>query len=82
MGPLGYIQIGVAAVAGALIATGPVFLYGKSVGRVEIEAAAARDAVERMAELEKSNESFKKLSSRDRCIVFMRDSRLPTTACD
>jgi len=31
---------------------------------------------------EKSNAAFKDLSARHRCLVFMRDSGLPASACD
>lgn len=71
-----------AAVAGALLASAPVYLVGKSAGRAEIELRAAQNALERMAELEKNNANFQKLSSRDRCLLFMRDSGLSAENCD
>lgn len=72
----------IGAVAGALIAAAPSYLVGKNTGRAEIELRAAQNALERMAELEKNNANFQKLSSRDRCLLFMRDSGLSADNCD
>jgi len=38
--------------------------------------------VQRIKQLEKSNAEFNRLSDRDRCLVFMRDSGLPDGTCD
>lgn len=71
-----------AAVAGALLTFGPVYLTGKSAGRAERDAKAAKTALERIEQLDRNNESFKRGSDRDRCVIFMRDSRLPVSNCD
>lgn len=82
MNPLQYAALAAAAVAGAVLACGPAYLTGKSAGRAEIEAQAAKNALERMAEVDKRHENFASKSDRDRCIIFMRDSRLPISNCD
>lgn len=51
-------------------------------GRALERAAAAAEAITRIQELEKNNETFRSLSPRDRCLALMRDSRLPDSACD
>lgn len=56
--------------------------HGKSLGKAEAEATAAKLALERVQELEKNNANFKNLPSRERCLVFMRDSGLPENNCD
>lgn len=71
-----------AGVLGALLAFGPVFLYGKSAGKTEMQAQAAKAALNRIEAMEKANAKFKTLPARDRCIVFMRDSGLPISECD
>lgn len=71
-----------AAVAGALLTFGPVYLTGKSAGRAERDATAAKTALERIEQLDRNNEAFKRGSDRDRCVIFMRDSRLPVSNCD
>lgn len=75
-------KIAAAGVAGALLASGPVFLYGKSIGRAGVELQAAKSALERIEQLEKNNANFKRLPGRDRCVIFMRDSGLPIEQCD
>lgn len=55
--------------------------HGKSLGKAEAAAEAAKLALERVQELEKNNANFKNLSDRDRCLLFMRDSGLPEDNC-
>ena len=74
-------MIGVGVICAFLFGTGAYF-YGKKVSRDEIPASAAKEALERIQNLEKNNETFRNLSDRDRCLVFMRDSRLPESSCD
>lgn len=71
-----------ALIVGGIVAYGPAYLHGKSIARSQIEAEAAKEALNRIQTLEKNNEAFKSLSNRDRCVVFMRDSGLPDSACD
>lgn len=71
---------------GALVAVIAAFwfgnIYGKNVATNEIEAKAAKEAIERIQTMEKNNAAFKNLPARDRCIAFMRDSGLPESECD
>jgi hypothetical protein len=75
-------KIGAGAALGALLAYYPAKLIGRSEGRAAVQAEAAKEALQRIDNLEKNNASFRKLSDRDRCLVFMRDSGLPDSACD
>lgn len=70
------------ALAGALITFYPAKLAGRHEERQAAEIEAAKQALDRIHHLEKNNASFNKLSDRDRCLVFMRDSGLPDSACD
>jgi len=48
----------------------------------ESERVKARiEAAKRIGEMEKSNANFRKLSDRDRCLLFLRDSGLPEHHC-
>lgn len=58
------------------------YALGKTEGRSQAQADAARAALERINELEKNNASFRNLDDRHRCLVFMRDSGLPESNCD
>ncbi len=82
MNPFAYIKIAGLILLGVLIGYGPGLYHGKSIAKSELEAKAAKDALERVAGMEKSNAAFKNLSSRDRCLVIMRDSELPESNCD
>lgn len=50
--------------------------------RQELAAEQERLALQRVKTLEKNNADFNRLSDRDRCLVYMRDSSLPEQACD
>jgi hypothetical protein len=82
MNPLDWIKIGAGVALGASLMVLPAYLNGKSAGRAEIEAEAARNALERIETLENNNAKFKNGSDRDRCLIFMRDSGLPDEECD
>lgn len=64
-----------------LLSSGSYWL-GKREGRSQTQIEAAKEAVNRINQLEKNNASFRNLTDRDRCLVFMRDSGLPDSACD
>lgn len=64
-----------------LLASGSYWL-GKREGRSQTQIEAAKEAVNRINQLEKNNASFRNLTDRGRCLVFMRDSGLPDSACD
>lgn len=72
--------------AGGLLCVGVVasgsYWLGKREGRSQTQIEAAKEAVKRINELEKNNASFRSLTDRGRCLVFMRDSGLPDSACD
>ena len=80
--PFDYAKVAIGAALGCALVYGPAYLHGKSVARSQIEAEAAKEALERIKDLEEDNANFKALSDRDRCIVFMRDSGLPVEECD
>ncbi|TMV18630.1 hypothetical protein BJG94_15100 [Rhizobium sp. Td3] len=81
----GWLKICAGALAGAaLLALGSFHLgksEGRSEGRAEMQVEAAKEALERITKVEKSNATFTDLSARHRCLLFMRDSRLPDSAC-
>lgn len=64
-----------------LLSSGSYWL-GKREGLSEAQIEAAKEALDRINELEKNNASFRSLTDRGRCLVFMRDSGLPDSACD
>lgn len=64
-----------------LLASGSYWL-GKREGHSQTQIEAAKEALDRINELEKNNASFRSLTDRGRCLVFMRDSGLPDSACD
>lgn len=55
---------------------------GRSSERAEIELEAAKNALNRITDMEKNNASFRDLAPRHRCIAFMRFSGLPDSACN
>lgn len=50
-------------------------------GREQERAAARIEAGKRIIEMERNNAEFSKLSARDRCLAFMRDSGLSADHC-
>jgi len=76
------IKLGAGALVGISIAAFPIYLKGKSAGREETRAEAAIEALDRIEGMEDRNANFSKLSDRERCRVFLRDSGLPVEACD
>jgi len=79
---MNYLQIAIGVAIGACVSYAPAYIHGKSVAKSQIQAEAAKEALDRITELEENNATFKALPDRDRCIVFMRDSQLPISACD
>lgn len=76
------LKIGAGAVLGALLATGPVFLYARNFERATIAAKATKDALNRIEQREKNNAAFKDMPDIERCRAIMRDSGLPVSECD
>lgn len=70
------------ALAGTLATIGGVYVKGRSDGGRLAEAEAGKNALNRIRKLETNNANFKALDDRGRCLVFMRDSGLPDSACD
>lgn len=77
-----WLKIGAAAVAGAALLSAASFQIGKREGKSVAQIEAAKAALNRINTLEKNNASFRNMSDRHRCLVFMRDSGLPDSACD
>ncbi|RVK75416.1 hypothetical protein CN154_15035 [Sinorhizobium meliloti] len=73
---------GIGAIVGATLMVLPACMYGQRIERHAAAVEAGKNALQRIQQLEKSNANFSKLSDRDRCLVFMRDSGLPDSACD
>lgn len=78
----GWLKIGAAAVAAAALLSAVSFQIGKREGKSVAQIEAAKAALNRINTLEKNNASFRNMSDRHRCLVFMRDSGLPDSACD
>lgn len=78
----GWLKIGAAAVAGAALLSAASFQVGKREGKSVAKIEAAKAALDRINTLEKNNASFRSLSDRHRCLIFMRDSGLPDSSCD
>ena len=78
----GWVKLGAAAVLGAALLSTVSFQVGKREGKSAAQIEAAKEAVNRINNLEKNNASFRNMSDRHRCLVFMRDSGLPDSACD
>ena len=69
--------------AGALLAAAfGIYAAGKSAGKNETRVEAAKEAVERITDMEKSNANFRNLPARERCLALMRDSGLPADGCN
>lgn len=77
-----WVKLGAAAVLGAALLSFASFQVGKREGKSAAQIEAAKEAVNRINNLEKNNASFRNMSDRHRCLVFMRDSGLPDSACD
>ncbi|MFC0809130.1 hypothetical protein ACFHWW_27430 [Ensifer sp. P24N7] len=78
---MNWINRGIGAIVGAALMAVPSCIYGQRIERQSLAVEAGKNALERIQHLEKSNANFKKLSDRDRCLIFMRDSGLPDSAC-
>ncbi len=72
----------VGAIVGAALMAVPACVYGERRERDQAAIETGKAALERIQNLEKNNANFEKLSDRDRCLLFMRDSGLPESACD
>ncbi len=77
-----WLKIAAVGLLCAVILSTGAYQLGKREGRSETQIEAAKEALDRINTLEKNNASFRKLPDRDRCLVFMRDSGLPDSACD
>ncbi len=78
----GWVKLGAAAALGVAVLSIASFQVGKREGKSAAQIEAAKEAVNRLNTLEKNNASFRNMSDRHRCLVFMRDSGLPDSACD
>lgn len=78
------LKIGI-GVAVAVILAGAYYWQIRAAYNRGVQAeriAAERAATKRIENTRKNNEKFKKLSARDRCLAFMRDSGLPEHHCN
>lgn len=75
-------KVAAGGVLGALLAVGPVYLVGKSAGRADVAAQAAKDALSRIEQRERNDANFKTMPAIERCRAIMRDSGLPVSECD
>lgn len=73
---------GVGLIVGIALTYYPATWIGATNERQAAQGRAGKEALERVQTLEKNNANFRNLSDRDRCLVFMRDSGLPSSACD
>lgn len=74
------VAIGLAAAL--LVGVPAAYLKGRGDGRAAVYAEMRIESEKRNKELERGNATFKNLSDVERCRVFMRDSGLPSEACD
>ncbi|WHA40903.1 hypothetical protein [Agrobacterium larrymoorei] len=81
-----WLKITAGGMLGAFALTAGAFVLGKHVGgsaaRSAIEIEAAKNALDRITEMEKNNASFRNLTPRHRCLSLMRASGLSDSACD
>lgn len=82
MSPFDYLKIGVGVLAGAALVAVPACRYGQTQEREAAQIRESKKALERIVEMEENNENFLALPDRERCVRFMRDSRLPISNCD
>lgn len=76
-----WLKIGAATVVGATLLSAGSFQIGKREGK-SVTSRGSKAAIARINTLEKNNASFRSLSDRHRCLIFMRDSGLSDSACD
>lgn len=77
-----WLKIAAAGLLCAVLLAAGSYWLGKRDGRSQTQIEAAKEALDRINELEKNNASFRNLTDRGRCLVFMRDSGLPDSTCD
>ncbi|WP_313613392.1 hypothetical protein [Agrobacterium sp.] len=67
---------------GVLVASPAAYLFGKSDERAGLVVEATTKAISKIQTMEENNEAFRDLTPHHRCLVLMRDSKLPDSACD
>ncbi|KKX24300.1 hypothetical protein [Rhizobium sp. LC145] len=82
MGLLDWMKLGAGAIVGGALMAAPAYFYGRQEAAEAAKIEAAKNALNRIEKLEKNNANFRRLSDRDRCLVFMRDSGLPERECE
>ena len=68
IGAFNWLQIGAGAALGALLAAGPVYLYGVSHGRQQAAVSAIRETAEAFQERANTNEAINSLDPVALCI--------------
>lgn len=81
-GPLSYIQIGAGVALGALIASGPFYLYGKSAGRQQAVVEQLKSDVQAERDRNQSDAKLQALSDFDLCVQSLRSRGMPVDACE
>lgn len=79
---LKYWQIGAGAALGALLAAGPVYLYGSYQGRQQAVVEQLRSDVEAERDRNKSDAKLQALSDYDLCVKSLRSRGMRVDACE
>jgi hypothetical protein len=79
---LKYWQVGAGAVLGALLAAGPVYLYGSSQGRQAVAIERLQSDIKAERERIDSDAKVQALSDYDFCVQSLRSRKLPVDACE
>lgn len=79
---LKYWQIGAGAALGALLAAGPVYLYGSYQGRQQAVVEQLQSDVEAERDRNKSDAKLQALSDYDLCVQSLRSRGMRIDACE
>lgn len=79
--PLSYIQIGAGAAIGVLLASGPVYLYGKRESRQEVTIERLQSDIKAERERIDSDANVQNLSDYDFCVQSLRSRGMRVDAC-
>ncbi|MHC1549381.1 hypothetical protein [Phyllobacterium sp. K27] len=82
IGPLSYIQIGAGVALGVLLASGPVYLYGKHEGRQEVAIERLQSDIKAERERIDSDAKVQNLSDYDFCVQSLRSRGMRVESCE
>lgn len=77
-----WVKVALAVIIAVVLAYRAGLWIGARDERSAAKMAAIKEAANRVSTMEKNNDGFRQKSPRDRCLVIMRDSGLPDSACD